>query len=191
MFLKKPIGLYAKIGSALLCSTALIQPTLAETPIAPNSMAEQGAMYDKSIFASGQFITASVEEAFVEGDILCSAMGINIAECADSSMSETEMSTLRGGFGGVAFSVLFEGSIANRNGPASLPDGVDINYSDDSRVQLTGALGSFAGAQGIFQLTEVTGDNNIVNNAFTINVAIVNGTAPDALQSITSFLGGQ
>jgi hypothetical protein len=118
---------------------------------------------------------------------LCAAVGLEDASCAAYFMTERAMNTARGGFGGVAFSLVFEGSLA-QGGNTGLPPGVELTQTDN-RVQLTGALGSFAGANGLFQLTSITGDNNIINNNLTLNVAIVNGTAPDALAAITSAFG--
>lgn len=128
--------------------------------------------------------------ANAESTTLCDALGVSKHECGNEALSDKEMGELRGGFGGIAFSILFGGSIANSGGANTLPDGVGVSFSDDNHVQLSGALGSFAGANGIFQLANIEGNNNIINNTLTINIAIINGTAPDAVSSLMAALGG-
>ena len=121
---------------------------------------------------------------------LCSTVGVNDRDCAQASIADDDLGDMRGGFGGIAFSVIFGGSIANTAADSSLPNGLEVAQSDNNRVAITGALGSFAGANGAFQLTNIEGDNNVVNQSLTINVAIINGAAPDALSSLTAALGG-
>jgi|GEM_PF-1590308 len=121
---------------------------------------------------------------------LCATVGVETRECKQSSIADDDLGDMRGGFGGIAFSVIFGGSIANAAADNTLPSGLEVAQSDDNRVAITGALGSFAGANGAFQLTNIEGDNNVVNQSLTINVAIINGAAPDALSSLTAALGG-
>ena len=121
---------------------------------------------------------------------LCSRVGVDQRECEKASIADGELNDMRGGFGGIAFSVIFGGSIANTAADSSLPNGLEVAQSDNNRIAITGALGSFAGANGAFQLTNIEGDNNVVNQSLTINVAIINGAAPDALSSLTAALGG-
>jgi hypothetical protein len=91
-------------------------------------------------------------------------------------LSDTELDGMRGGIGGLAFSVFFTGFVdrlGNVEGqlingvPASPPN---INVAPNGDVMVQTVIGGFAGATGIFQIAQVPGDFNIVHNNLFIQI---------------------
>lgn len=112
------------------------------------------------------------------------------------AIDEAEMDGLRGGYLGVYFSVLFEGTwddLGNYN--ANLTSGGNVGTGDPASlssslpagtdVRIQANAGQFGNTRGIFQITQVPGDNNIVQSNMIININIVQvpGT------SITDVMG--
>lgn len=86
-------------------------------------------------------------------------------------MTKAEMSDARGGLDGIAFGIFLSGTL---NAPQStpLPPGVTVTPLGSGQVQIIGGIGNLAGANGIFQITNVIGDMNVINNNIIINVTI-------------------
>lgn len=96
-------------------------------------------------------------------------------------MEDHELADMRGGFGGLLFSVFFNGSIENTATGSGLtettiPEGMTLSVSENT-AQIVGGLGNFGNANGVFQFTSVEGSMNVVNNTMTINVAIMDDPA--------------
>ena len=103
-----------------------------------------------------------------------------------TAIEEKEMDELRGGYLGFSFSVLFEGfwdTLGNYNaslitngntGPGS--SGTTIPPSSlppNTAVKIEASIGSFGGGKGIFQVTQVPGSGNVINNTLLVNIQIV------------------
>lgn len=103
------------------------------------------------------------------------AFGQDVAWAAP--LEDEALSEMRGA-AGLMFSVFFTSEL-EFNQPASAPEGLAVTQPADNMVQITGGLGNFGGANGIFQFTNVEGSMNVVNNSMVINVAIVNSSTPN------------
>jgi hypothetical protein len=128
--------------------------------------------WNKAICAVATLVSVAflpTNMAFANSD-LASAFddGANFA-----TMSEADMGTARGGYRGVSFGVYFNGSVSSTGATGELPAGMSVTQDSDNHVQLQAALGDLAGANGLFQFTNVVGDMNVVNNSIVINVMIV------------------
>jgi hypothetical protein len=86
-------------------------------------------------------------------------------------MSDSELAAQRGGFDGVAFGIFLSGTL-NQPTSSVLPAGMTVTALSPSQVQIVGGVGNLAGANGIFQFTNIVGDMNVVNNNIIINVAV-------------------
>jgi hypothetical protein len=97
-------------------------------------------------------------------------------------MTKSEMSEARGGLDGVAFGIFLTGTL---NAPQSttLPPGVTVTPLGSGQVQIIGGLGNLAGANGIFQFTNVIGDLNVINNNLIINV-VIQSQSPTTTSSV-------
>ncbi|MDL1957691.1 MAG: hypothetical protein LWW95_11705 [Candidatus Desulfofervidus auxilii] len=93
---------------------------------------------------------------------------------------EESLQEIRGGYMGVYFQVVFTGYWDNLGHSVSILEG-DSNseFSADSVVSLSGTnvrsialIGGFNGANGIFQINQVPGSNNIIENNLIININI-------------------
>jgi hypothetical protein len=92
------------------------------------------------------------------------------ADADFQTMSNGEMAKERGGFDGVAFGIYFSGML-NQPVTSNLPAGVTVSTTSN-QVQIVGAVGSFGNAAGIFQLTNIIGNMNVVNNNIIVNIAV-------------------
>ena len=106
-------------------------------------------------------------------------------------LSNSEMSDLRGGISGIAFSVFFTGfvdSLGNQTGTLETDTtgtlSPTVNATADGNVTISTVIGNFQGASGIFQIAQVPGNFNVVNNNLFIQVAIINGPEVPSLQSL-------
>jgi len=89
-------------------------------------------------------------------------------------MKDSEMAKLRGGMGGLSFSVFFTGSVTDLTTPPStnLPTTVgDVTVSSGT-VDVSGFVANTGTLNGVFQFTNVNGDMNVVNNHMTIQIAV-------------------
>ncbi|MDX1540048.1 MAG: hypothetical protein R3349_01465 [Geminicoccaceae bacterium] len=112
-----------------------------------------------------------------EGTLDLMPRGAWAEELADGDMAE-----LRGGFGGLAFSVFFSGGfdkLGNAQGQldvgsngAAIPS-PEFDLAGD-QVNIRTEIGNFQGASGIFQIAQVPGDYNIVNNNLFVQIAVFN-----------------
>ncbi len=102
-------------------------------------------------------------------------------------LAESEISELRGGFRGIAFSAFV--TVANlRNdlsGTINASAEPPIITTNNDQVQIQTVVGSFVGASGIFQIAQVPGDFNIVNNNLFIQIFV--GDLDATVPSIFGF----
>lgn len=86
-------------------------------------------------------------------------------------MTTADMAGQRGGFDGIAFGIFLSGSLSQPT-TTTLPAGLSVSTLSPSQVQIVGGIGNLAGANGIFQITNIVGDMNVVNNNIIINVSM-------------------
>jgi hypothetical protein len=111
-------------------------------------------------------------------------------------LNDQEMGELRGGFAGLAFNVVMSGTIerlADPNpgttGVAGAPDPT-ITQSD-GMVNIQTAIGSFNGAQGVFQLANLDHSNfNVINQNLFVQVAIIDVANSASVPTIQNLLNG-
>lgn len=99
-------------------------------------------------------------------------------------LSDGEMGELRGGFAGVAFSAFFTGSfdsngaaqgnLVTSNPPGGTAPPPNSTLTSDGQVKISTVVGNFQGANGIFQIAQVPGSFNVVNNNLFVQVAVIN-----------------
>ena len=89
-------------------------------------------------------------------------------------LQESDMGELRGGFRGITFSAFM--TIENLNGdltgtldPLAPPPNFAVNNDE---VQIQTVVGNFVGTHGIFQIAQVPGDYNIVNNNLFVQIFV-------------------
>ena len=132
------------------------------------------------------------------------ALGVDASSAAvegvlhAEALREQDMGELRGGFAGLAFSVFFEGSFhndgaetgfldVNTNGSSPAPSGAFS--SGDGEVRISASIGEFAGASGIFQIAQVPGNFNVVNNNLFVQIALINLVEGSQMPSLQSLFG--
>jgi hypothetical protein len=98
-------------------------------------------------------------------------------------MTTTEMAGQRGGFDGIAFGIFLSGTLSQPV-TTTLPAGLTVSTLSPSQVQIVGGIGNLAGANGIFQITNIVGDMNVVNNNIIINVSIQPSSPTNAVSFI-------
>lgn len=120
-------------------------------------------------------------------------------------VKETELENLRGGYMGVYFQIIFTGywdtlgqnyvSIEENNNDFTNTDISNsltntIYSSSQVEVRSIAIIGGFNGGNGIFQINQVPGSNNIVNNNLIINIAIFTTQEPpiETLKGIFNIL---
>jgi hypothetical protein len=111
-------------------------------------------------------------------------------------LDEQDMSELRGGFGGVAFSVSFRGffdNFGNTSGELeTFTEGTILEnpaiVATEEQVQFQASVGSLNGANGIFNFIQVPGSMNVVNSSITIQVALVEVRSNTQVNSLLSNL---
>jgi len=124
------------------------------------------------------------------------------------AVKETELEKLRGGYMGVYFQVIFTGywdtlgqnyvsikgnnnDFININNQNTSDFSIDtISSSSQVKVKSIAVIGGFNGGNGIFQINQVPGSNNIVNNNLIINIAIftTQEASTEALRGIFNIL---
>jgi hypothetical protein len=107
-------------------------------------------------------------------------------EVLGTAIEEKNMEDMRGGYLGVSFSVLFEGTwdtLGNYN--ASLITGGNVgpgsagttippsSLPPNTAVKIEASIGSLGGGRGIFQITQVPGSGNVINNTLLVNIQII------------------
>jgi hypothetical protein len=102
----------------------------------------------------------------------------------ENPLSDNELSELRGGFNGLAFNVAFSGfvdKVGNASGNLAVgPNGAiapgpppDVSVKN-GEVAISTHIGNFEGANGIFQIAQVPGNYNVVNNNLYVQIAMIN-----------------
>ncbi len=113
-------------------------------------------------------------------------------------LPEQELAELRGGFFGIAFSVFFNGffdNLGNAQGSLEVDTGGATApppefSTSDGQVRISTVIGDFQGATGLFQIAQVPGSFNIVNNNLFVQVAVINVLDSTAIPSLTSLFDG-
>jgi hypothetical protein len=118
------------------------------------------------------------------------------------ALSDTELSTKRGGFLGVSFSATFTASVENLNtnltgsgSSSSSTSGVtNTNPPTTYNVQngqatLSTFVGNLSNVSGVFNIVQVPGSFNVVNSSLTVQVAIVNVTNGSAVPTLNTIFG--
>ena len=113
-------------------------------------------------------------------------------------VSDRELGNMRGGFGGLAFSVAFTGTVdnvGNVQGFLSVDPGATQNAppptfsNSNGQVNIQTSIGNFEGASGIFQITQVPGSFNVVNNNLFIQIAVVNLVNTSTIPPLSTIFG--
>jgi hypothetical protein len=107
-------------------------------------------------------------------------------EVVGTPIEEKNMEDMRGGYLGISFSVIFEGfwdtlgnfnaNLITNGNTGSGSTGTTIPPSSlppDTAVKIEASVGSLGGGKGIFQITQVPGSGNIVNNTLLVNIQII------------------
>jgi hypothetical protein len=112
-------------------------------------------------------------------------------EMLGTPIEEKNMEDMRGGYLGVNFSVLFEGfwdtlgnfsaSLITNGGTGSGSTGTGSSGTTippsslppNTAVKIEASIGDLGGGKGIFQITQVPGSGNIVNNTLLVNIQII------------------
>lgn len=97
------------------------------------------------------------------------------------------MAKLRGGFNGLTFGVVFTGGLAPNLEPiggitvTDPPPGTQVTQTGSGSVNVQAVVGSLGGASGVFQITQVPGSFNVVNNNLIVQINVVQsvGGVPD------------
>lgn len=104
------------------------------------------------------------------------------------AMKDNEMANVRGGMGGMSFSVFFTGSVTDlTTTPGTSTNVGDVTVST-GQVQISNFIASTGNINGVFQFTSVNGNMNVVNNHMTIQIAIFPPGAPTV--PTTTIFGG-
>ena len=113
-------------------------------------------------------------------------------------VSDRELGNMRGGFGGLAFSVAFTGTVDNVGNvqgflavdPGATQSAPPPTFSTSGgQVNIQTSIGDFQGASGIFQITQVPGSFNVVNNNLFIQIAVVNLVNTSTLPALSTIFG--
>ncbi len=123
----------------------------------------------------------------------------------DEKLVKSEsLQEIRGGYKGIYFQVIFTGYWDDLGHDVSIEGGNDFigmkNNQDTSdfskntvsssgvKVKSFAIIGNFNGANGIFQINQVPGSNNIVRNNLIININIFNDQEPPT-KSLNEMFG--
>jgi hypothetical protein len=116
-------------------------------------------------------------------------------------LNDSQMGELRGGFAGFAFNVILSGTLENLANTGSTNTTTPTGASDptvtvgDGTVNIQTAIGSFNGAQGVFQIANLDHSSfNIVNQNMFVQVALIdvaNSADVPAIQSMLTSAFGQ
>ena len=120
-------------------------------------------------------------------------------------MTDEEMGELRGGFMGLAFSVMFNGMFDSLTGTTT----GDLVVSTDGTTTVGGTtiesaqvtdgvatarlrahVGEFNGTSGFFQIGQLIGDNSILHNEMIVNISIVQVFDPAQASALLQSLSG-
>lgn len=122
------------------------------------------------------------------------------------AVNEIEMDGMRGGYMGYSFSVVFQGwwdslgnasallqgggSVAGNPGTTANASGAipTNNLPANTAVNIQATVGNMGAAKGIFQITQVPGSNNLVNNTLNVNINIIQ-VLGNSLSNLPNMLG--
>jgi hypothetical protein len=115
-------------------------------------------------------------------------------------LNDSQMGELRGGYAGFAFNVIMSGTLENLANTGSTnttttgaPD--PTVTLGDGTVNIQTAIGSFNGAQGVFQIANLDHSSfNIINQNMFVQVALIdvaNSADVPAIQSMLTNAFGQ
>jgi hypothetical protein len=129
-------------------------------------------------------------------------VSIAAATPSESLATEVDDSVLagkRGAFNGISFSVLFNGTFdhnnvangdllvnTNANTTPTLAPAPNVQVGSNGDVQIQTVIGNFQGATGVFQIAQVPGNFNVVNNNLFVQVNILQDAS--SLPSLPSLL---
>jgi len=111
-------------------------------------------------------------------------------------LNDQEMGELRGGFGGVAFNVVFGGTIEHLADPGTGANGVNgapdpTVTQSNGMVNIQTAVGNFNGASGVFQIANLDHSNfNVINQNLFVQVAIIDVANAASIPTIQNLLNG-
>ncbi|MGH6751357.1 MAG: hypothetical protein ACREDP_04245 [Bradyrhizobium sp.] len=111
-------------------------------------------------------------------------------------LNDQEMGDLRGGFGGLAFNVVFGGTIEHLADPGTGANGVTgapdpTVTQSNGMVNIQTAVGSFNGASGVFQIANLDHSNfNVINQNLFVQVAIIDVANAASIPTIQNLLNG-
>ncbi|WP_201155263.1 hypothetical protein [Rhodothalassium salexigens] len=150
-----------------------------------------GGVAAMAVLAGQMAVGGSAARAALAPGDLARAFGTERVAGWAEPLADGEMDQMRGGFGGVMFSAFFNGTINGElvGGDNALPEGVAISTSPDF-VQISGGLGDFGDASGVFQFANVIGDFNQVTNQMTINVALISDPSAKIADFVPVFSAG-
>lgn len=124
------------------------------------------------------------------------------------ALGESQLADMRGGYLGFYFAITFRGfwdTQGNRwadvdyeagfdgdtqSGQVTLSSTDDNSSDDNLQFQTTAVLGSFNGGEGVFQVNQVPGSNNIVTNGLIVNLTVYNvseSQAPAVMETLKSL----
>lgn len=120
-------------------------------------------------------------------------------QLAVAEVDDSVLAGKRGAFNGISFSVLFNGTFdhnnvaagnlnVNTNANTGTTTAPAPNYAvgNNGDVQIQTVIGNFQGASGIFQIAQVPGNFNVVNNNLFVQVNILQDASN--LPSLPSLL---
>lgn len=111
-------------------------------------------------------------------------------------LNDQEMGELRGGFGGLAFNVVFGGTIEHLADPGTGANGVTgapdpTVTQSNGMVNIQTAVGNFNGASGVFQIANLDHSNfNVINQNLFVQVAIIDVANTASIPTIQNLLNG-
>lgn len=124
------------------------------------------------------------------------------------ALGESQLEDMRGGYLGFYFAITFKGfwdtqgnkwaqvdydagfDGDNQSGQVTLTSAGDGSSDDNLQFQTTAVLGSFNGGEGVFQVNQVPGSNNIVTNGLIVNLTVYNvaeSQAPAVMETLKSL----
>ena len=118
------------------------------------------------------------------------------------AINEKEMEEMRGGYMGFSFTVIFKGWWDSLGNASALLQGNSAvtgspgaantiptnNLPANTAVNIQATVGDMGAARGIFQITQVPGSNNLVNNTLNLNIQIIQ-VLGNTLSNLPNMLG--
>jgi hypothetical protein len=158
----------------------------------------------KGVFMASALVVIALTMAWSPA---CWGMDMDIGVSLEP-LADQELDQMRGGYSGIFFGVQFSGfwdslgalsgsMVHDGNGqsgpPPTLPSGLTITGNGSSSQPTSGAaiqayVGNFQGASGIFQISQVPGSNNIVQNNLTVQITLIHVANQIAVSDLMSQL---